>query len=445
MPQIIVYWYDMSIDFGIRGEAPISGTIQTCTSKNGSLALMCAALLNRGTTRLHGIAYIEEVSRMCEVMNAIGVAVKREDDGAVVITPPDSYNLEGFFHPSFSRIRSGLMLIPALANRHGSFTMPSSGGCKIGKRTNVAHMRGLADLGITMSSVNNTLRIEASRERRRGIVLYEMSDTATVNVIMAAAVIPQVTAISFASANYQVQEACFFLETLGVRIEGIGTNMLRIHGVDSISEDISYTNSEDPIESMTLVAIAATTHSLLTVTRVPIDFLTLELFILQSMGLSCSVSEQYLAKNGRTRLADVTVRPSSLTAPEEKIHAMPYPGINTDNLPFFAVIATQAEGQTLIHDWMWENRAAYFTNLNALGARIEILDQHRVVVHGKTPLNAADITCPPALRPATILFVAMLAARGDSVLRDTYTVRRGYEDIIRRLNAIGADISVLGT
>ena len=433
---------DKKTDLRIRGGQTISGTIQTGTSKNGSLALLCAALLNSGTTTLYGIANIEEVSRLCEVLEALGVSITRSGD-CVTITPAERIRLSGLTHPSLSRIRSGLMLIPALSQRLKSFALPSAGGCRMGRRTIAAHIHALADLGITLTQKEEALYVTREKTSEQNIVLYEASDTATINAILAAATLPQITYITFASSNYQVQEVCFFLESLGIIIDGIGTHTLRIEGQADICRDITYTNSEDPIEAMALIAIAATCGSSLKVTRVPIAFLTLELFVLRSMQLTVSVSEHYPALNKRTMLADVTIHMSSLTAPEEKVHAVPYPGINTDNLPFFAVIATQAKGETLIHDWMWEDRAPYFTNLTALGADITLLDQHRVTIRGKTPLTAAEILCPPALRPASILLVGMLAAVGTSLLRDTYVIHRGHEDIVNRLNAVGADISIV--
>jgi UDP-N-acetylglucosamine 1-carboxyvinyltransferase len=142
-------------------------------------------------------------------------------------------------------------------------------------------------------------------------------------------------------------------------------------------------------------------------------------------------------------LVDITVYPSKLKAPADKIHALPYPGINSDNLPFFVPIATLAEGQTLIHDWMWENRAIYFTELNRLGAQITLADPHRAFITGPTKLKAAQVVCPPALRPAMIILIAMLAAPGTSILRNVYSISRGYEDVAARLNSIGAKIEVM--
>ena len=155
---------------------------------------------------------------------------------------------------------------------------------------------------------------------------------------------------------------------------------------------------------------------------------------------STSAAPEYAADNGRTRLVDLTVRPSKLEAPIDKIHPMPFPGINIDNVPFFAAIAAVGEGQTLIHDWVYDNRAIYLTDLNRLGGRLQLLDPHRVLVEGPTRWRAAEMMCPPALRPAVVVLLAMLAAEGTSVLRNVYVINRGYEDLAERLNEVGAQI-----
>jgi UDP-N-acetylglucosamine 1-carboxyvinyltransferase len=177
-----------------------------------------------------------------------------------------------------------------------------------------------------------------------------------------------------------------------------------------------------------------------TIRRVPIEFMEIELATLQQMGQELEISGEYKARNGRTRLVDVTTKPSELRAPQDKIHPMPFPGLNIDNLPFFAVIAGNAEGQTMIHDWVYENRAIYLTELNKLGAQVQLLDPHRIYVNGPTKWRAAEIGCPPALRPAACLLLAMLAARGTSELRNIYVIERGYEDLAERLNTIGAKV-----
>ncbi len=260
---------------------------------------------------------------------------------------------------------------------------------------------------------------------------------------MAASRIPGKTTIKLASSNYMVQDLCYFLQALGVKIEGIGSSTLVVRGRTDINQTAKYALSEDPIESMMFLSIAATTNSRLTIKRCPIDFLQLELVKLEKMGLKFKKSKVYKSANGVTNLVDITTASSKLKALEEKIHPLPFPGLNIDNLPFFVPIATQARGTTLIHDWVYENRAIYYMELNKLRANIIMADPHRVYVEGPTLLHPAEIVCPPALRPAAIILIAMLAAKGTSILRNVYSINRGYEDLVTRLQKLGAKIEII--
>jgi UDP-N-acetylglucosamine 1-carboxyvinyltransferase len=430
-------------DFKIIGGKKLSGKIETKYSKNGAMGLFCASLLNKQSTVLHNIPKIEEGARIIEIFQSIGVKVEWIGKNSVKVTPPKKFNLKNIDKNAASRIRSVLMMIGALVHFEKDFSIPHAGGCKMGQRTIAAHRYGLESFGVKITTKENHYKIKTGKFKPADIVLYEASDTATENLLIAAALIPGETILRFTPTNYQVQEVCFFLEKCGIKIEGIGTSTLKIYGVKEINKQIEYYNSEDPVESMMFISAGIVTGSTLTVTRCPIDFLSLELLKLEKMGLKYKKSKIYLSKNGQTKLCDITIYPSKLKALYDKIHAQPYPGINSDNLPFFVPIATIASGQTLIHDWMWENRAIYFTELNRLGANIVLADQHRIFVTGPTELKGNQVICPPALRPAMIVLVAMLAAKGQSILRNVYSINRGYEDVAKRLNEIGADITLI--
>ncbi len=432
-----------SIDFQVNGGKKLHGTIKTNFSKNGSVGLLCASLLNKGKTTLHGIAHIEEVNRVIEILKSIGVSVKWIDKNSVEIIPPKEILIDKMNIKSATRTRSVIMLIGPLVHLLPSFSLPHAQGCNLGKRTIAAHTYALENFGIKIKTNQKDYQIKNTKLEPSDIVMYEAGDTACENVLMAAAKISGKTTISFASANYMVQEICFFLEKLGVKIEGIGTTTLIIHGVEDIDINIEYWNSEDPIESMMFISAAVATDSELTITRCPIDFLSLELEKLKRMGLKYKILKKYKSHNSKTNLIDLKIYQSNLKALSDKIHANPYPGINMDNLPFFVPIAIKAKGQTMIHDWTYENRAIYFTELNRLGANITLADPHRVYIQGGTQLRGAQIVCPPALRPAMIILVSMLGAKGTSVLRNVYMINRGYEEIAKRLNSIGADIKIL--
>ena len=436
-------WQDERDDFEIEGGHKLSGSITTNASKNGATHLFAAALVNRGKTTFHNIPRIEEVNRFIEVFRSLGVKVVWTARHTLTILPPRTFSVSDINSRATGKIRSALMLIGPLSAHLRSFKLPHIGGCKMGERTISAHRYALEDLGLKIVTKENFYHISRGSRPKREVVMYEASDTGTTNAILRAAVLSQRTVIDFAQQNYMVLEVCHFLEKLGIKIEGIGTKTLTIEGNPDIRANVEYSNSEDPVEAMLFITAAIMTRSKLVIQRAPIDFLKVELLKLEKMGLRYNISKTYLSDNSYTKLVNLTIKPSRLKALADKIHAQPYPGINTDNLPFFVPIATQALGTTLIHDWMWEDRAVFFTELNRLGASVRLADSHRVFVDGPTKLKGAHIVCPPALRPAVMLLAAMLGAEGRSTLRNVYAIKRGYEDIVKRLNGIGAKIKLI--
>ncbi|HVX44516.1 MAG TPA: UDP-N-acetylglucosamine 1-carboxyvinyltransferase [Mycobacteriales bacterium] len=441
--EIVSLGHSGPMHLRVVGGRELSGSITVKSSKNAGVALLCASLLNRGKTTLRKVARIEEVNRILEVLESIGVRcrwVGAEND--LEITPPARLDLEHMDGAAARRTRSILMFLGPLMHHRDSFTLPYAGGCDLGTRTVEPHLVALRSFGIEVKATHGEYHVEVDRSVRpaRPIVLTERGDTVTENAVLAAARLDQVTVIRNASSNYMVQDLCFFLQELGVRVDGVGTTTLTVHGKPEIDCDVDYAPSEDPIEAMSLLAAAIVTGSSITIRRVPIEFLEIELALLEEMGFDYDRSEEYPAANGRTRLVDLVTHPSSLRSPIDKVHPMPFPGLNIDNLPFFAVIAATAQGSTLIHDWVYENRAIYLTDLTKLGATVRLLDPHRVFVDGPTHWSATEVICPPALRPAVVILLAMLAAPGTSVLRNVYVINRGYEDLAERLNSLGAQI-----
>lgn len=433
-------------NFVVEGGAQLSGSITVKTSKNAAVGLLCASLLNAGTTTLRRVARIEEVYRIIEVLESIGVRCKWLPGNDLEITPPKRLKLEEMDVAAAKRTRTVIMFLGPLLHQYNDFKLPFAGGCNLGTRTVEPHLVGLAPFGMSVEAKAGTDYYHATTEPTsvdKTIILTERGDTVTENVIMAAARYDGTVTIRNASPNYMVQDVCFFLEKLGVKIGGIGTTVLTIRGKPTISQDVDYAPSEDPIEAMSLIAAGVVTKSPITIKRVPIEFVELELAILGEMGLSYTQTDEYMADNGRTRLVDIRLAVSHLSAPKDKLHCMPFPGVNMDNLPFMGLIATMAHGRTLLHDWSYENRAIYFTELTKLGASIEIVDPHRVYIDGPTSWKPADIIAPSALRPSVVILLAMLAAPGKSVLRDVYSINRGYEDFANRLNALGASIETV--
>lgn len=427
------------MNFIIEGGTKLSGSVTTNRSKNGAVALLAASLLNRGKTTLLNMPKIEEVNRLIEVLRSIGVSVEWQGTN-VVIAQPDKINLETIDHVAATKTRSILMFIGPLVHLFKEFDLPQSGGCTLGLRSVRPHAFALEKFGVTIETHSESYHVTHTKLAPSEVVLYESSDTATINALLAAARVSGTSVIKYASSNYQVQEVCGFLQAIDVGIEGIGTTTLTVHGTENINKDISYSVAQDPTDAMFFISAASVTHSAIMITAVPVEFLEVELLVLEKMGLKFTLSNPRLSENGITKLKDMSIEPSELVAFPEKIHARPYPGLNIDNLPFFAVIATQAKGTTLIHDWVYEKRAIYYTELDRLGARTILHDPHRISIEGPTHLKAAEVICPPALRPATIILVAMLVAKGRSMLRNVYSINRGYEDLVSRLQKLGAHI-----
>ncbi len=442
--QIVSLNQPGSVNFRVDGGHKLSGRISTNTSKNAAVALLCASLLNRGTTTLRHVAHIEEVNRIIEVLNSIGVKTRWFNENDLEITPPAKLRLVDMDIDAAKRTRSIIMFLGPLMHRYETFSLPFAGGCSLGERTVEPHLSGLAAFGLHVHTTSTDYEVAAKPVKpERSIVLSERGDTVTENVLMAAALNDGVTIIRNASPNYMVQDLCFYLEKLGINIEGIGTTTLKVTGLRDINKNVEYAPSEDPIEAMSFITAAIVTKSEITVERAPIEFLEIELQTLEDMGFQYELSDEYTALNGKTRLVDITTKVSKLKAPADKIHPLPFPGLNIDNLPFFALIAASAEGRTLIHDWVYENRAIYLTELNKLNAYVELVDPHRLYVTGPTKWKPAEVVTPPALRPGVVVLLAMLAAPGISTLRNIYVINRGYEDLANRLNKIGAQISVI--
>ncbi len=434
-----------SVSLKVEGGYKLHGSIDVKVSKNATVGLLCAALINKGTTTFKKIPKIEEVYRLIEVMASLGVKVDWLDNGDLFIDPPKKLRLDKIDSKAARRTRSVIMYLGSLMHDYESFRLPYAGGCKLGTRTVAPHLFALEEFGLHVETKNLFYNVTVNKKSPGEVTLYEMGDTVSENAVMAAALTEGTTIIRNVSSNYQVQDMCCFFQACGVDIKGIGSNTLVVTGIKELNQDITYAPSEDPIEAFSFISAAITTGSKITVKRCPIDFLRVEIIRLQKMGCGFKITPTYKAENGYTDLVDITtLKPDQkLVAPEDKILALTHPGINMDNLPFFAPIAALAKGTTLIHDWSYEDRALYLTELRKLGVDVKLADPHRIYITGPTKFEPADINCPPALRPAVIILIAMLATPGTSILRNIYSIARGYEDFANRLNSLGAKITQL--
>jgi len=426
-------------NFIINGGRKLHGIIKTNSAKNSAVAILCALPMIKGKTILTSVPRIEEVKRIIEILASLGLKITWLGNNKLEIINSGHLSPETINRDSYKKTRSAILLIGALSSLYKNFSLPKIGGCQLGGRTVNPHIIALNHLGIKVKLVNGRFHVSRGQIRNSSFTMYESGDTATENAILAAVLSSGTSEINLCSSNYMVQDLCYFLVRAGAKIKGIGTTKLIITGVKKL-RSINYPVMPDPIESMALISIAITTGSKLKITHCPIEFLSLELEKLRLMGQKIKTGRPYKSANGQFSLIDIEITPSKLKALPDKIYGRPFPGLNIDNLPLFLPILTQATGATLVHDWVYENRAIYYIEMNKFGANITLHDPHRVTVVGPTKLKPAEIICPPALRPAINLLICMLAAKGESILYNSYSIDRGYENIYERLNKLGADI-----
>ena len=427
----------------INGGKKLRGEISNQSSKNSAEALLCASVMVKGPVTLTDVPQIEGVKRILELLSSIGVKIK--NSGTMIhLDASADLNLHKIDQNAAEVTRASLLLLGALAAREKKYKLYKSGGCHLGERTVRPHLYALQKLGVNVVSQECYYEVENRHPLNASyIILYESGDTTTENAIMAAVLAPGTTTLKMASANYQVQDLCYFLSSAGADIRGIGGTTLTITGVKKLQAAKEYPIMPDPIVAMTFISAAITTGSNLIIKNCPLEFLELELYKLEIMGQKLIIKNERLSRNGKFKIVDIEIIPGKLTALPDKIYGRPFPGLNIDNLPLFIPLLTQARGRTMVHDWAYENRAVYSLDLQKLGAKITLLDPHRIWVEGPIDFTPADIICPPALRPAVNLLIAMLAAKGKSVLRNTYVIDRGYENLYDILNKAGADIKVI--
>jgi UDP-N-acetylglucosamine 1-carboxyvinyltransferase len=438
-------------EWQVQGGHQLSGTVTTNGSKNSALAILSASLLTFEPIVLTNVPRISDVDDMVSILRSIGSQATWVDTNTLRLLRPSVLNVAALDVQAAQRIRAVVLLIAGLVVDHAEFTLPLPGGCTLGDRSLGPHIDALEQLGLEVCHQPDGLRVCRSDagESDVPVVLMESGDTVTENAILAAVALNRgIVRISNASCNYMVQDLCRFLGKLsGVGIEGIGSSQLTIRRcTPEASGPISYPILEDPIEAFFFVAAAVVTRSCVRVARVPIAFIALELRLLQKMGVRIRQGQHYASASGVAQLSDLEILADqhALTALELKLHPNIYPfGINVDNLPAFGPIAAVLQGQTLLHDWMYEKRAPYFALLRDFGVQVELLDRHRAQIYGPAELRATSCRLPPALRPASMVLLAALAAPGVSYLSEVSVVSRGYENLIRRLRDLGGQIETL--
>lgn len=414
--------------FRIQGGNTLSGRIPVYGLKNAATPIIAAALLSRERSVLKNMPRIEDVFRMLEIVESLGATVEWLDDRTVAITPAD-IDLSHADQDKVKRLRSSILLLGSLSARLDHFELRQPGGCVIGARPVDAHIDALEKLGIYIRTGEKGFVIDATGRRSAKVVLRQMSVTATENAMMLAAALPDETIIKIAACEPHVVDLGRFLEKMGAAVTGLGTNTITIRGRKDL-RGAEHVIMPDHNEAATYLILGAATRSEITVEHAREDDLDLVLERLREFGVRFTIEKDA-----------ITVHPASeLSAPSLQIDPRPYPGIPTDIQAPLAVLATQAAGETLIFDTMFEGRFNYAAELEKMGAKLTVLNPHQVIVHGPTPLRGTVIKSYD-LRAGAALIIAALAATGETVIEDIYQVDRGYERIEERLSAIGARIA----
>lgn len=412
--------------FIINGRRPLAGEIEVRGSKNAANPILAATLLTSQPCYIDNLPLIEDVFRMLEILESLGSEIEWLAERKIKIQTKN-IDIKNLNQDIVSRLRSSVLLFGALAARLTEFSLAKPGGCNLGSRSLDPHIQGLSQIGLKIKQENKNLTAKIKKILGAKIVLSERSVTATENLILAAVLAQGETIISNAAAEPHVQDLCIFLNKMGAKIKGIGENKIFIRGVKKINGAKHYLSS-DPIETGTFISLAAAVpKSKLLIKNIQPEFLELELLKFQEAGVRYK-----LEKN------QITVYPSVLRA-LKKIHNMPYPGFAPDLLPPLAVLMTQAQGTTLIHDWMYEARQKYANELKRMGAEILIADPHRIFITGPNALRGKEIQSYD-VRAGASLIIAGLIAQGQTIIEDTYPIDRGYEKIEKRLQKIGADM-----
>ncbi len=423
--------------FVIEGQKNLRGEIVVRGSKNAATPILAAAMLTKKTCVVRNLPRIADVMNMMEIMKSIGVDIKWTGDHEVTIDARDIAP-EKVREDLVGTLRSSVLFFGALSGRGMRFTFPDPGGCQIGARPIDTHLRVLQEFGIIVGQSSNGYTVDATKKKAAAFFLPEMSVTATENAIIIASTIPRKTVLRGAAADPSVQDLCWFLQSVGVTIDGIGTYELHIQGQSELTGTDGYNIMPDPIETGTFLALAGASRSKLQLKNTAPEFLELPLLKFQEAGLRFTI-EQENTLHRRYQQATINVQPSLKLHAIKKVHSMMYPGFATDLIPPFSVFMTQADGTTLIHDWMYEGRLKYIDELIKMGVNATICDPHRALIVGPTPLTATDITSFD-LRAGATLIIAALIARGKSTISNAEQADRGYEALDVRLKAIGASI-----
>lgn len=421
--------------FVIEGKAPLNGVVTPSGNKNAAFPLIAAALLTDRPVVLHNLPDIGDVRTMLKIVEDLGVEVTRHNAHSVTLragtirkTTPDPAR--------FAKMRGALVLMGSLLAREGEVKLCQPGGDQIGRRRVDTHILALQSLGAKFEYSDGDFILRQSGLQGQDILLDEASVTGTENAILAAATARGTTIIRNAASEPHVQELCQMLNQMGARIEGIGSNTLTIHGVNSLG-GAEFTLGPDYLEVGSFLALAAVTEGEILIKNAAPEHMRMTLMVYNRLGIVPEIRGNDLFLPNDQLLV---VMPDIGNA-IPKIDDAPWPGFPADMMSVTLVAATQATGTVLFHEKLYESRLYFVDRLISMGARVVLCDPHRALVQGPSTLRGErQGISSPDIRAGIALLIAALCAEGTTVIRNIIQIDRGYENIEKKLLELGAKI-----
>lgn len=420
--------------FVIQGGMPLNGTITASGNKNAALKLLPACLLTDEPVTLHNVPDIADVRTMIELIRSLGVEIVNKGGGTLHIHAKD-IDTSVINRELASQIRASIVLAGPLLARVGYLELPPPGGDVIGRRRVDTHTIAMKALGAEVD-FDTQFVFKANKLVGADILLDEASVTATENTIMAAVLAKGTTIIRNAASEPHVQDLCNFLNTLGAQIEGVGSNVLTIQGVDKLHGG-EFRVGADYIEVGSFIGAAAVTHGRVRIKQAAPEHLYMIQLVFNRLGVHWEVDGEDIIVPEYQPLKVVP----DLGDQIPEIKAQPWPAFPSDLLSIALVVATQAEGTVLFHEWMYENRFFFVDKLIYMGARAVLCDPHRCIIQGRSQLHGEkDRITSPDIRAGMSLLLAALCAEGTTIIRNVAQIDRGYENVEGKLRELGAKI-----
>lgn len=431
--------------FKIEGGHKLKGKLTPQGAKNEALQILAAVLLSSEKITLKNIPEIRDILRMIELLKGLGVKVEKLKKGEFTFQS-NEINLDYFHTDEFrtkgAAIRGSIMIIGPLLARFGIGYIPSPGGDKIGRRRLDTHFIGFENLGAEFTYNKDTgfYKVEAKNLKGCYMLLEEASVTGTANILMAAVMAEGTTTIYNAACEPYLQQLCRMINSMGGKISGIGSNLLTVEGVKELY-GCEHSILPDMIEIGSFISMAALTQSEITIENCRVDQLGIIPKIYRKLGVQFEIKDDnIIIPENKHYEIDNFIDGSMMTIADAT-----WPGLSPDLLSVILVMCTQAKGNVLIHQKMFESRLFFVDNLIDMGAQIILCDPHRATVMGldrRLPLKASTMASPD-IRAGVSLLIAAMSAQGTSIIHNIEQIDRGYQDIEHRLNAIGAKITRL--